>query len=903
MILSTLTKDSFPATIPLVISLLEARQRIKKFSKAEIETARSMIGKLYYLSPQYFTEEDKLKLEKILSVKLDILRNVFKVFDDISKSLEIDLYYPPEISFYASFLTEHPEFKDMLLDFISLFELSNTVVFPLIDDPENSLLLLQKKDELETARRGWENEKEFNLFLNFIIEEKIIFSYPVKKSSAERIDIWLERVLKAHKTFHTAFVEAYSLIDKASFLEKGNLVGTASRILVKLSQDLQGNIVRIPLENIEKEHYYLLARYTEELSSYLKTEKKIIKVSDRLIEQIKSLLCTFGAQYGMFKLISLVLSSETAPKILQAYFPEEDIPEILKELERLPDLYYLELVLLLYETKIGKKLYEELDPRKFVRLALQLKGGIHSLDILEIRGITLIAQMLWYLDEDIIETMIVCLNAQIPPEVFNLVLTQRPSQIGIFVPAIQELVYGERIIITPEQTQKILRVGLPLVSCVIRWCIKENPEEAKSKTETIKRYAPFFFENEGSRGLDREILEKIREGVEAFRIEVEEGISLEDMLSYLYPGSSRGTINLLPSIRQDTFEDIKELNFPQKGSELSLGKPLDFEDLPPALQEKINEVCKRKPSGSLPQTITMIIRQGGAIKPDLGYDLFGLHLKKKFKGEKAGNKTEIVRYLVSESFEEEFREWIKGILKQNKEEINFSALFTPRRLAQLRKDIVSLKEKKWGEVLGIGETAEIVSSIVLEKVLLKERKGVVSLLRREQRKTKPIALRAYITKNPFAFLAKATAGICTSGDIELYNRKDHFHIVFVREDTQQCVGSVQGYIIDHPQDSSKKALLFRAFNPSATFLYQVDAREITKIMLQSALDLAQANNMEAFIPEQGSGGYALTDRKSIYPILLPLLSEQESIPYAYRVYGQTTISKVYPLRREAVQGF
>lgn len=97
------------------------------------------------------------------------------------------------------------------------------------------------------------------------------------------------------------------------------------------------------------------------------------------------------------------------------------------------------------------------------------------------------------------------------------------------------------------------------------------------------------------------------------------------------------------------------------------------------------------------------------------------------------------------------------------------------------------------------------------------------------------SFRLYPSKNVASFFSKASAGICTSRDAELFLREEHFHLNVVGADAPFVVGNVQIHVL---QDAGDRVLLVRAINASMSWLDAERARHLVRGVLVTAVDLA-----------------------------------------------------------------
>ncbi len=118
-------------------------------------------------------------------------------------------------------------------------------------------------------------------------------------------------------------------------------------------------------------------------------------------------------------------------------------------------------------------------------------------------------------------------------------------------------------------------------------------------------------------------------------------------------------------------------------------------------------------------------------------------------------------------------------------------------------------------------------------------------------------LRAVISKNIASFFGKASAGICTDRNLDLFYREDHFNINIIDEEKQVCVGNVQAYIMEH---KGKKHLLLRGFNPSTSLLKEIDAGSFCDAVIAVGEQFVRKNNLSGLILSEQGDFLALSNR-------------------------------------------
>ena len=164
--------------------------------------------------------------------------------------------------------------------------------------------------------------------------------------------------------------------------------------------------------------------------------------------------------------------------------------------------------------------------------------------------------------------------------------------------------------------------------------------------------------------------------------------------------------------------------------------------------------------------------------------------------------------------------------------------------------------------------AKVISQAIIKKFkpLADLRKSIVDDLRQftvagEQEALAPdVRLKAVISKNAASFFAKASAGICTDRDVDLFHREDHFHINIIDDDKKKCVGNVQAYIMQH---EGHPYLLLRGFNPSTNLLKTVDAGSLCESIISVGRQFVRDNDLAGVLLSEQGGFLALSNRPDV----------------------------------------
>lgn len=110
--------------------------------------------------------------------------------------------------------------------------------------------------------------------------------------------------------------------------------------------------------------------------------------------------------------------------------------------------------------------------------------------------------------------------------------------------------------------------------------------------------------------------------------------------------------------------------------------------------------------------------------------------------------------------------------------------------------------------------------------------------------TNQFYLRLYPSKNCPSFFAKASCGICTGFDFDLFHRNDHFHLNLVEPNHQAVVGNVQVYLI---HNFEKKVMFVRGLNPSASYLSVKNMDFVINSILETVTQIAIGSDFDQIL--------------------------------------------------------
>ena len=156
-------------------------------------------------------------------------------------------------------------------------------------------------------------------------------------------------------------------------------------------------------------------------------------------------------------------------------------------------------------------------------------------------------------------------------------------------------------------------------------------------------------------------------------------------------------------------------------------------------------------------------------------------------------------------------------------------------------------------------------------------------------------LKAYISKNAASFFAKASAGICTSGDIPLFLREDHFHLNIV-EGGEFVRGNIQCYFIEYPK--GQKALLLRGLNPNTEFLKDISAADFVEEVFRTAKQFCEENGLKGgvYLSEGLSGWHADSNRPEVRDYLAKTyFKETRQKDFRFKITDAQSIGKIYEI--------
>ena len=293
---------------------------------------------------------------------------------------------------------------------------------------------------------------------------------------------------------------------------------------------------------------------------------------------------------------------------------------------------------------------------------------------------------------------------------------------------------------------------------------------------------------------------------------------------------------------QDKTGDLARYKFPEDGYEINIvaptekvirkGKEINFknieyvariikrsveknkeEDYNQKVSKVLDKITKASPSldsNNLSYLISIIKNENISSLSEKHFDKNNINDLYNYLFETKG----VLGIIFKDNFKEELENFlnenpeIKDRIIQTLQDKNKKEAFIKSIRKELKKDNKILTDEYW-EDLDIEKISILLSTFVENKIIKTEREKISKELNKiiekyqkegtSRMKKEKIALKAYISKNIGSFFSKASAGICTADNMDLFNRKDHFHINLVEDigkNNEIIRGNIQAYIID-----------------------------------------------------------------------------------------------------------
>jgi hypothetical protein len=161
------------------------------------------------------------------------------------------------------------------------------------------------------------------------------------------------------------------------------------------------------------------------------------------------------------------------------------------------------------------------------------------------------------------------------------------------------------------------------------------------------------------------------------------------------------------------------------------------------------------------------------------------------------------------------------------------------------------------------------------------------------------ALRLHLAKNVPSFLAKGSVGMCTAGDVDLYQRRDHHHLNIVDAVSGLVIGNAQLHLLTN---QGQRVLLIRAINASSAYLARGSAHTVVEATILACMELASNSGLDEIHLGDGLSFWHLnSSRPEIRAVLDRIYHQLETVildkPFFLFRFGRVDldITKTYRL--------
>lgn len=131
-----------------------------------------------------------------------------------------------------------------------------------------------------------------------------------------------------------------------------------------------------------------------------------------------------------------------------------------------------------------------------------------------------------------------------------------------------------------------------------------------------------------------------------------------------------------------------------------------------------------------------------------------------------------------------------------------------------------------------------------------------------------------ISKSAEAYLARASAGLCTADDLWSWNQESYLQMIVCDDSAGRIVGNIQLHVFEDPD--GQPAVLAR-INPNAPFLAKTNKGVLAEQLINAVRAFAADNGMRAYLPEQ-TVWHELTNRDEFEPYLKRYYGEAIECP-------------------------
>ncbi|OQX71291.1 hypothetical protein B6D52_02055 [Candidatus Parcubacteria bacterium 4484_255] len=479
---------------------------------------------------------------------------------------------------------------------------------------------------------------------------------------------------------------------------------------------------------------------------------------------------------------------------------------------------------------------------------------------------------------------------------------------------------------------------IDVISNIKDYGLKENEQEIFSALNDLKTLTPIIFNRyRNSKGVERtKLVSKINKLKSQFfrnkpiknilKKEDEEIIDEMTYISYKPIGMGFERVKELISKIEDRTDDLKEYSFPENGYDFDLSKDqvyilktnesIDFK----RINELKNLFNKEYPKNDkdiegIRNCLLKIAKAGTDLNNEEISSILSIVcddenikvFKKNYRNIGKSNTYHFLNELyenIGIYFKDSYTNYLHNFLNENTKIFNQikNILKQEKRQNVIKQKMgkeqskdIGLKDFENDEGI-VSILSTFISSKILQKIRIDIKKEIKKFERTTGDKNKTEyrkKAKAYISKNVGSFFAKASAGICTAEDINLFNRKDHFHINIVEEE-QFVRANIQAYIVEIGR---KKSLLLRGINPNTDFLKNIDIESFCEKVFEIAKKFGKDNKLKnVYITEQG-GWHALSNRQQIYNFLKKYLKKKNEKRFKFDVSKNQTIHRIYKIEQ------
>lgn len=568
--------------------------------------------------------------------------------------------------------------------------------------------------------------------------------------------------------------------------------------------------------------------------------------------------------------------------------------------------------------------YGKISGVDFTRINQELKTTLREFGLNKMAADIFNIQTLVCLDQDLLKRLQLPFYAN--EAMINFVknvVHQYPSQIKNTLDQIERLENLDLGADLPLAEKILTRLGVFSANFLLSCQEIGNPAEIDAFLRSVKRLSTQLFQNQSLEpekyDFDEKIFQKIIADI-VYAAYKPVGMSVEEVENWLHK-------------LEDHTDHLDEYAFPKTGYELDLimereEKELKAgEKLDPALFKAL-ETLTARPTDKKTRTEAvkkMLIKISKAattfdlndlaklflVLPDEVFSRIAKYLP-PIDGKSALLALYEAEELLNITLKTHFQDYLEDFFKANPADLkeieknlldaNLFAIF----IKQLGKDF----SFEWNnesinrENLDLRSIANLLAAFAAKKIFTQSRscfnakmiekelekfQNPKEVILKTKKRKKSSQLKIYLSKNKASFFAKAAAGICTAEDIDLWNRKDHFHANLVQGDS--IVGNIQLYVIDI---EGEKSLLIRGINPSSSFLPEIDVPSLCEGIFKTMKTFAAANRLNKIYLAENGAFHALSNREEVLEYLTPkyCLPEKRK-DFIFDITTSASISSVF----------